>query len=123
MADPVPVASPIAPTPVPVWTQPVIAILVLLIYAGVLVAVFFLQNDTLRVAIYGSAPLVVNQVINYFFGSSSGSAKKSDTIAADSAAKSVALANSTPVSVPPGSATEAPSDAAKALDDKLAAHA
>ena len=68
MADPVTVAPPIAPTPVSPWTLPVLAIIVLLIYAGVLVAVYFLQNDTLRVAIYGSVPLVVTQVINYFFG-------------------------------------------------------
>jgi hypothetical protein len=68
--------------------------------------------------------LVVNQVINYFFGSSSAGAKKSDTIAADSAAKTVALANSVPASVPPGSATEAPSpEHAAALNDVHAAMA
>ena len=116
MADPVAVQ----PTPaLPAWTLPGLASLILLIYAGVLVAVFFLPNDTLRTNLYSSAPIVVMAAVNYFFGSSAGSAKKSDTIATDSAAKSVALANSAPVLVPPGPATDEPSDAEKALAAKL----
>lgn len=87
--------------------------MVLLIYAGVLVAVFFLPNDTLRTNLYGSVPIVVMAAVNYYFGSSSGSDKKSDTIASDSAAKSAALAASAPVSADA-------SDAVKALAAKVA---
>jgi ABC-type transport system involved in cytochrome c biogenesis permease subunit len=87
--------------------------MVLLIYAGVLVAVFFLPNDTLRTNLYGSVPIVVMAAVNYYFGSSAGSAKKDDMSAAKDTATIAALANSAPVSADA-------SDAVKALAAKVA---
>lgn len=108
MADPV---LPPTAQPLPWWALPGLAVIILAIYAGGLVAVCFLGNDTLRTSYFGTVPVVVMTAINYFFGSSAGSERKSDTIATDSAAKSAALAISTP--------TTDPSDAAKALAAKL----
>jgi hypothetical protein len=114
MADP---TAPPTTSPLPWWALPGLAVIILTIYAGGLVAVCFLNNDTLRTSYFGSVPVVVMTAINYFFGSSAGSDKKSDTIAVDSAAKSAALAVSTPTVIP----TTEPSDAAKALAEKLPA--
>ena len=101
--------------PLPWWALPGLAVIILLIYAGALVAVCFLNNDTLRTSFFGSVPVVVMTAINYFFGSSQGSDRKSDVIASDSANKSTALATSVPIS--PGES----SDAAKALTATIAA--
>lgn len=98
----------------PWWALPGLAVIILAIYAGALVAVCFLANDTLRTSFFGSVPVVVMTAINYFFGSSAGSEKKSDVIATDSANKSAALASSTPLSAEP-------SDAARVLAAQLPA--
>lgn len=111
-------ADPVSPPPaqlLPWWALPGLAVIILLIYAGGLVAVCFLNNDTLRTSYFGSVPVVVMTAINYFFGSSAGSEKKSDAIVSDSANKSAALALSTPTD------STQPSDAAKALAAKVQA--
>jgi hypothetical protein len=92
MADsltPVPTLVPVMPW----WVLPGLATIILIIYAGSLVAVCMLANDTLRTSMFGSVPVVVMAAINFFFGSSNGSQKKDDTIAAASGA----LATSVPV--------------------------
>ncbi len=89
--------------PYPWWVLPGLAAMILVIYAGaLLLACTLVNNDTLRTSMLGSVPVVVMAAINYFFGSSAGSDKKSDVIASDSANKSTALANSAPLSAPPG---------------------
>lgn len=66
----------------PWWALYAIAALILLIYAGTIIAVCALDNDTLRTSTIGSVPVVVMAAVNYFFGSSAGSAKKDDQNAA-----------------------------------------
>jgi hypothetical protein len=78
------------PRPVPWWNLTFLATLLLLIYAGTIAsAIFFLKNDTLVTSLLGSVPVTVMAAINYFFGSSAGSAKKDD-------AQAVAAANQKP---------------------------
>jgi hypothetical protein len=80
-------------SPPAAWVMPVIAVSVLGIFAGALAASCFLGNDTLRTQMFTGALTLAAGVASYFFGSSAGSAKKDDTIAASSAA----LAISSPV--------------------------
>lgn len=84
MADPVIRFLTPPPTPAPWWGLHFLAGWLLTIYAGtVAAAVFWLDNDTLRTGILSSVPPVVMAVINYFFGSSAGSAKKDDAAIAE----------------------------------------
>lgn len=103
MADPVAQVTPTPPTPV--WVLPGLAIIILLIYAGSLAAVCFLNNDTLRTSMFGSVPVVVMAAINYYFGSSAGSAKKDDQSAVTNANAIAALATSTPPPTAPVTTT------------------
>lgn len=98
MADPV--VAPPQSAPTPAWVLPGLAIIILFIYAGSLVAVCFLNNDTLRTSMFGSVPVVVMAAINYYFGSSAGSAKKDDASAAANATAMAALTTSAPTTTP-----------------------
>lgn len=70
------------PKPAPWWNLMFLAGLLLVIYGGTIAAaVFWLDNDTLKTSLLGSVPVTVMAAINYFFGSSSGSAAKDTTIA------------------------------------------
>jgi hypothetical protein len=84
------------PTEGPWWTKPSLAYAVLSIYAGTIIGSFFLTDNTLKNLLFGSIIANATTVLNYFFGSTSGSQKKDDTIAANS----VALATSTPTVTP-----------------------
>jgi len=82
--------------PLAARVMPVIALVVLAIFAAALAASCFLGNDTLRTQMFTGALTLATGVAGYYFGSSAGSAKKDDTIAASSAA----LATSTPIAAP-----------------------
>ena len=107
MADAVPVEQPI-----PWWVKPALAAYAMTIFAALAGASCFIGDNTLRTTMLTAAVTLLLAASAYYFGSSAGSDKKDNTIATQSATLAV--------SSPP--ASEAPSDAAKALDDKLAAH-
>jgi hypothetical protein len=76
----------------PWWILPSLAIVLLLIFAGALVASCFLDDKTLRTQMFTGALTLATGAAGYFFGSSAGSQKKDDQIARSTAA----LAVSTP---------------------------
>ena len=90
--------SPLPPT-TPTWVLPGLAVIILLIYAGALVAVCMLNNDTLRTSFFGSVPVVVMTAVNYYFGSSAGSARK-DEIAANSTVTTTSISPTPPTHTP-----------------------
>jgi hypothetical protein len=99
VADPVPQPSPV---PLPWWIVPSLAYLIVIIFAGALAASCFFGNDTLRTQMFSTAVVLATAAVSFYFGSSSGSEKKSDLIALDSANKSSSLASSTPaIAAPP----------------------
>jgi hypothetical protein len=66
----------------PAWAKPAISILALLVFL-VLIAVAFLSHDLQSQAILsGVGAGMATQVLNYYLGSSSGSARKTDLLAA-----------------------------------------
>ena len=65
----------------PWWVLPGLSVMALSIFAGALVAVCFMNNDTLRTAMFTATITIASTAVNYFFGSSSGSVKKDETIA------------------------------------------
>lgn len=66
---------------VPWWVLPSLAVIVLGIVAAALVASCFFEDGSIRNVLFGGVLAFGSQVISYYFGSSSGSAKKDDTIA------------------------------------------
>ena len=76
----------------PWWVLPGLATLLLLIFAGALVASCYLDDKTLRTQMFTGALTLATGAAGYFFGSSAGSQKKDDQIARSTAA----LAVSTP---------------------------
>lgn len=86
-------------TPMPWWVLPGLAGVILVIFAGALVASCFVGDGTLRTAMFTAAVTLATTAGGFYFGSSNGSQRKDDTIAA----ANVALAQSTPVTpaIPP----------------------
>ena len=76
----------------PWWILPSLALLILLIFAGALVASCFVGDSTLRTTMFTAAVTLATGAVGYYFGSSAGSQKKDDQIARSTAA----LAVSTP---------------------------
>jgi len=102
MADPtLPPALPPAPalavpvTPLPWWVVPVIALVVLIIYATVVLIFSMWGNDTQKTTALQSVLILGASISAFYFGSSAGSDKKDNTIAANTAA----LATSSPAIV------------------------
>jgi hypothetical protein len=87
-------------TRAPWWVLPALACMAQVIFAGALAASCFLGDNTLRTQMFTGALTLATAAAQYFFGSSAGSQKKDDTIAANS----VALASSAPIPAP-GSTT------------------
>lgn len=77
----------------PWWVLPGLAALALLIYAGGMVASCFVGDTTLRTTMFAGAIPIATMGMQYFFGSSAGSQRKDETIAA----QSTALAGNAPV--------------------------
>ncbi len=67
----------------PYWILPGLAALVLLIFAGALAASCFFADGTLRTQMFTTAGAAMMLALGYYFGSSAGSAKKDETIAAN----------------------------------------
>jgi hypothetical protein len=71
------------------------------IFAGALTASCFVGDTTLRTTMFTAAVTITSQAVGYYFGSSAGSSKKDETIAAQ-----VATApGATPVVTLPGQQT------------------
>lgn len=66
----------------PQFVLPFLATMVLLIYAGTLVASCFFADNTLRNMMFGSSPPMAMFVLGYFFGNSIGKVKQDETAAA-----------------------------------------
>jgi hypothetical protein len=81
--------------PIPWQAKVFLATLVLLTYQGIMAAAFWKGDATLQTSLASQVVPLLAMALGYFFGSSSGSEKKDDTIASNAAA----LANSTPNSV------------------------
>lgn len=64
----------------PWWVAPGLGLATMLIFAGTLIATCFLDDKSLQAAMFGMAGASAGQVMQYFFGSSSGSQRKDDTI-------------------------------------------
>jgi hypothetical protein len=97
------VSDPAVSSDGPWWTKPSIAAYALTIYGCAIAGSFFLTDTTLKNLMLGSAIGLATTVMNFYFGSSSGSQKKDDTIAAQGAS----LAVSTPAVAPVTTTTTA----------------
>ena len=91
----------------PWWVLPGLAAMILTIFGGALVASCFIGNDTLQTQMFTGAFGLATAAVAYFFGSSKGSQDKDATMAASTAKKddtiqanSAALAVSTPAKGP-----------------------
>ena len=70
------------PLQTPWWIPPILAVLVETIFAGVLVATFYINDTSLQAALFGIAAAQATEAIRYFFSSSLGSKQAAATIAA-----------------------------------------
>lgn len=87
------------PNQMPWWILPGLGALVLMIFAGAVVASCFIGNETLQTTMFTAAVTMAGGVVAFYWGSSQGSQKKDETIAQANAA----LAQSAPVQPPPTS--------------------
>ena len=78
--------------PLPWFVLPSLAAMVLLIYAGTLVASCFFADNTLRNMMFGSSPPMAMFVLGYFFGNSVGMAKRDEVAAATSVKQAETIA-------------------------------
>ena|ERR1700722_5000114 len=110
MADP---TIPAAPPLLPWWVVPSIAYTIVMAFIGIAFVIVLRATDSSQYAQLVIAAIITlaTGATGYYFGSSSGSEKKDTTIAASSAA----LATSAPATV----STAEPSDAEKALADRV----
>lgn len=72
----------VPPTAFPWWVLPGLALTVLVIFAGALAASVLLDDNTLRTQMFTGAYGLATLSVGYFFGSSAGSTKKDEAIAA-----------------------------------------
>ena len=78
-----PTTTPPAPTPSePIWAKPSIGVYALLLFLAALGVSWWAKNDTAFNLLTGAVISNASAVINYYFGSSSGSQKKDEVIAA-----------------------------------------
>jgi hypothetical protein len=92
MADPVP--PPVVPPPGPLlpwWVVPTLSYLILLIFAGALVASCVMGNDTLRTQMFSATVALATVAVSFYFGSSKGSQDKDATIAAQGASLATSI--------------------------------
>lgn len=59
--------------------------MILTIFGGTLAASCFVGDTTLRTTMFTAAVTITSQAVGYYFGSSAGSSKKDETIAAQAA--------------------------------------
>ncbi len=70
------------PHQTPWWIPPLLAVLAELVFAGVLVATFYIHDTSLQAALFGIAAAQATEAFRYFFSSSLGSKQGAATIAA-----------------------------------------
>ena len=83
MAEPV-----TPPTTASLWGAPAISIYTLTIMIGAMAIAWLTKNDNAMTLLTGAAIANATTIINFWVGSSAGSQKKDETIAAQSAAAS-----------------------------------
>lgn len=108
--------------PLPWWVIPGFAYTILVAFIVIAMRIVWTSADVSQYTQYviAAAIALASTTMGYYFHSSAGSEKKSDVIASDSANKSAALAISAPAAAT-AEPSEAASEAAKAIDLKLAA--
>jgi uncharacterized membrane protein len=75
--------QPKTPTPpVFIWGAPIVSVFALAIFLVAIVIAYFTKEQTLLTVLLTAASVNATTVIGYWVGSSSGSAKKDDVIAA-----------------------------------------
>ncbi len=77
MSDPVPPPSPVERW----WVKPALAFSLILVFAGTLVAVLWIKNDTLQTTMFTTAGAAFLTAVGFYFGGAASGAKKDDTIA------------------------------------------
>jgi len=77
----------------PWYALPSLAVMVMTIFAGALVASIFTHNETLQTQMFTGAYTLAAMAAGYFFGSSAGSAKKDDALAEGAAKKDETIAS------------------------------
>ena len=84
MSDtPLPTAAPLTP-PIPsepVWAKPAIAIIALMIFIVAFAIAYLSKSNSSILLMEGAAITMAGTVVNYYLGSSSGSAKKTEIAA------------------------------------------
>lgn len=71
----------------PIWAKPAISIFALGIFMGAFAIAAYAQDKTSVAMMIGASIGMASQVVNYYLGSSSGSADKSNVISAAAIAK------------------------------------
>lgn len=70
------------PTPTePFWAKPSVGVFALGVYVVAFAAAYFSKSDTMLTALSATAATNATGVINYYFGSSSGSTRKTELAA------------------------------------------
>ncbi len=92
---------PPATAPMPWWVLPGLAAMVLAIFAGALGAMIAKGNETQITGMVQAIIVLTGTAIGYFFGSSAGSQKKDDVIAASVPAAPAAVVVAPVPPVPP----------------------
>ena len=70
------------PHQTPWWVPPLLAVLAEIVFAGVLVATFYISDTSLQAALFGIAAAQATEAFRFFFSSSLGSKQAAATIAA-----------------------------------------
>jgi hypothetical protein len=107
MSDTTPTVRPALDEPVPpataepVWAKPSISVIGLLIFAIGYAIAFVVKDSTVQTMYAGAAIAIGQQIIGYWIGSSAGSTKKDQTIAAHAEALAAVTASVVQLPAPP----------------------
>lgn len=70
--------TPVIPTAELSWAKPVIAVFIMSIFVIVYILAYLAKNETTQTLMAGCATTLISTLVSYYFGSSSGSARKSE---------------------------------------------
>lgn len=74
--------TPRLPQPLPWWVMPCLGAMVLLLFGAGLIAAFAFGNETQQTTMLTATVTLATAVIAFYYGSSNGSQRKDDAIAA-----------------------------------------
>lgn len=96
MSDTVP--SPVSPEPT--WAKPSVAVFTLAGYVVAYAIAYFAKSDSAINMLIGASITMAGTIVNFYFGSASGSQAKDKVIAAQVLAPTVVPVAAVPVTVP-----------------------